>query len=104
MSDSILKQYLSHDDGLKLLKTIDSLNPSTIPNSKVSTIKDVSVAMGWGLKETWDLIDFAYRAGLVSFYGGLLSRKRVDITELGERICECATSKDIKEVLKSVEH
>lgn len=103
MSVDKIKEYLSHDKGLDLLKTIDHLNPVDIPVNKMKTIRDVSASMGMPLRETWQLIDKAYDAGLVMFCGGLLSRKRVDLTELGERFCECTTANEIKGVLNSVE-
>ncbi len=94
-----VKMYLSNDDGLKILKVIDSLNPIELPTNKLCTIKQVSEASGISLKSTWGLIDEASDCGLVVFYGGLLSRRRVDLTEAGERLCECETPNDIKEVL-----
>lgn len=103
MSVDKIKEYLSHDRGLDLLKAIDRLNPIDIPVNKMKTIKDISVYMDMPLKETWQLVDKAYGAGLVTFCGGLLSRKRVDLTEVGEKLCECTTANDIKGVLNSVE-
>lgn len=102
MSADKIREYLSHDRGLDLLKTIDNLNPMSIPVNKMKTIKDISVAMNMPLRETWQLIDKAYDADLVMFCGGVLSRKKVDLTELGEMFCECTTANDIKEVLRNV--
>lgn len=97
-----IEAFLTNDDGLNLLKAVDLLNPITIPANKIHTIKDLSVYMGLPLKETWMLVDEAYDAGLVMFCGGLLSRKKIDLTDLGEMFCECSTPEHIKEVLKNV--
>lgn len=103
MDKEKIKEFLTHDDALKLLKTIDALNPSYLPVNKLHTIKDVSVEMGLSLKETWTLINMAESCGLVIFYGGVLSRKKVDLSELAERLTECTTNKDMKEVLDGIE-
>lgn len=97
-----IKVYLSNDSGLDLLKTIDKLNPMDLPTNKLCTIKDVSVAMNKPLRETWQLINEAYNCGLVTFYNGLLSRKRVDLTDIGEMISECTTPVDIKFALAEI--
>ena len=102
MNKDAIRHFLSNDDGLKLLKTIDILNPSDLPVNKLHTIRDVSEAMCWSVRDTWKLIDEAESCGLVMFCGGLLSRKKVDLTEFGERITECATATDIKEVLDGI--
>ena len=103
MNEEAIKDFLSLDDGLKLLKTIDRLNPSDLPVNKLHTIKDVSVAMGLSLRDTWKMINEAEACGLVIFYGGLLSRKKVDLTDIGENFAECATAKDIKEVFDGLD-
>lgn len=97
-----IKAYLTNDDGLKILRTIDSLNPIELPTNKLCTIKQVSDISGIPLKETWTLINKAYDCGLVVFYGGILSRKRVDLTEIGEDLCDCTTAGDIKGVLDAL--
>lgn len=97
-----IKEFLTNDDGLVLLKTIDILNPMSLPTSKLCTIKTVSDVMGKSLKDTWHLIDDAYMCSLVVFYGGLLSRKRVDLTDLGESFCDCVTPADIGDILNGI--
>lgn len=87
---------------MRLLKTIDSLNPITLPTDKLCTIKKVSDVMNKPLKETWKLVDDGYKCGLIVFYGGLLSRKRLDLTELGEKLCECTAASDVKVVLDAI--
>ena len=97
-----IRDYLSNDDGLKILKTIDALNPIELPTNKLCTIKQVSETAGIPLKEAWALINKAYDCGLVVFYGGMLSRKRVDLTEIGEDLCDCTTAGDIGGVLNAL--
>ena len=103
MNKEKIKEFLSHDDALRLLRTIDVLNPSNLPVNKLHTIKDVSVAMNMSLKQTWEMVNAAESCGLVIFYSGLLSRKKIDLSELGERFTECATPNDIKEVFDAIE-
>ena len=98
-----IKDFLTNDDALKLLRTIDALNPPSLPTNRLCTIREVSEAMGLGLKATWEMIDAAASCDLVSFYGGILSKKRVDLTELGERVCECTTSNEIRGVLNAIQ-
>ena len=94
-----VRDYLTNDLGLNILRTIDRLNPIELPTSRLCTVKEVSEAANLPMKETWNLINQAYDAGLVTFYTGLLSRRKVDLTEIGEKLCECETAEDIKAVL-----
>lgn len=96
---SDIVDFLRKDFARDLLKTIDFLNPPHLPISRLCTIKDVSLNMPLGLKETWKLIDEACECGLVATYGGLLSNKRVDLTELGELVTECGSEDDIIRLL-----
>ena len=102
MNKDDVKLYLTNDDGLKILKVIDSLNPIDLPVNKLCTIKQVADATGISLREAWKLIDQACDCGLVTSYGGLLSRKRVDLTEFGETLCDCDTPEHIREVLNAL--
>ena len=95
-------EFLKNDHGLDLLKTIDDLNPINLPTNRLCTIKEVCNAMNMPLKEGWKFIDQAYDCGLVVYYGGVLSRKRVDLTEIGEKLCECNTAEDVKGVLNAI--
>lgn len=99
----LIKEFLSYDDGLRMLKTLDRLNPPTLAASKVSTIKDVSTAMGLGLKETWEMVELGMKADLIISYGGILSKKRVDLSELGGEFSQCNTADDIKKVMDHVD-
>ncbi len=96
-------EFFSKEKSLDMLKVIDGLNPVYLSVSKLCTIKDVSVAMGMELRDVWNMIDEGHKAGLFTYYGGVLSKRRVDITDLGEYFLECRTQKDIKEALKRVE-
>lgn len=101
-SEAQIKQFLSNDDALTLLKTVDMLNPAHISPSKCCNIKTISSVMGKGLKDTWNLVNQGLDCGLLMTYGGILSRRRVDLTDVGERFCECTTANEIKMVINDV--
>ena len=97
-----IKDFLLIDDAFNMLKVIDRLNPIALPTNRLCTIKEVSTTMGLSLKDTWDMINIAGDCGLVAFYGGVLSRKRIDLTEDGEKISRCNTPNEIREVLNGL--
>lgn len=99
-----IKEFLSDDDAMTLLKTIDMLNPANKSVNECCTIKLVSEAMAKPLKETWSLVNKGIDCEVILSYGGVLSRKKIDLTDLGELLTDCTTPNEIKEVLKNVEN
>ena len=99
-----IREFLSDDDAMTLLKTIDMLNPMSKSVNECCTIRLVSEVMAKSLRETWSLVNKGIECEVIMSYGGVLSRKRIDLTELGELLTECTTPNEIKEVLKNVEN
>ena len=95
-----LRDYLADDDVMALIKTIDMINPSHLPVEKVSTIKTVADVMGLPLKMVWKMCDRGVELGVLMYYGGVLSRKRVDLTDLGEAIMDADGTEDLRNIIR----
>ena len=95
-----LRDYLADDDVMTLIKTIDMINPSHLPVEKVSTIKTVSDVMGLPLRIVWKMCDRGVELGVLMYYGGVLSRKRVDLTDLGEAIMDAEGTEDLRNIIR----
>ena len=88
MKDRKIDDFLADDCAKLLLVTVDRLNPITLPESRLCTMKTLSETLGWDLKRTWGMCDTAVSLGLMAYRGGMLSHKRVDLTELGAKMAE----------------
>lgn len=100
MKKNELLEYLADDDVMDMIKTIDRMNPSCVPVDKVSTIKDVAHATGMPLKIVWKMCDRGVELGVLMYYGGVLSRKRVDLTDLGEAIIDADGTEDLRNIIR----
>ena len=100
MSDSALVAFLADDRAMELLKAIDKINPIELPENKLSSIKEVSDVLGWSLRDTWKLIDKGVTAKALAYHGGILSRKKVDLTDLGEDIVDAEGTEDLRNIIR----
>ena len=100
MKNNRLRSYLADDDVMRMLKVIDDLNPIELPTNKVCTIKEVAVAMDLPVKIVWEMCDQGADIGVLMYYGGLLSRKRVDLSQLGEDIVDADGTEDLREIIR----
>ena len=95
-----LRDYLADDDVMRMLKVIDDINPPQLPVSKVSTIKEVTDVMELPLKWVWKMCDRGVELGVLMYYGGILSRKRVDLTDFGEQILDADGTEDLRNIIR----
>lgn len=95
-----LRDYLADDDAMALIKAIDMINPSHLPMEKVSTIRTVADVMGLPLKTVWKMCDKGVDLGVLMYCGGMLSRKRVDLTEFGEQILDADGTEDLRNIIR----
>lgn len=95
-----LRDYLADDDVMTLIKTIDMINPSHLPAEKVSTIKVVADVMDMPLRAVWKMCDRGVELGVMIYYGGILSRKRVDLTDMGEAIVDAEGTEDLRNIIR----
>ena len=95
-----VRDFLADDRGMELLKTIDKMNPLELPENRLSSIKEVSDVLGWTLRDTWKLIDRGVAAGLLSYHGGMLSRRRVDLTDEGERVVDADGTEELRKIVR----
>lgn len=95
-----LRDYLADDDVMTLIKTIDMINPSHLPAEKVSTIKVVADVMDMPLRVVWKMCDRGVELGVMIYYGGILSRKRVDLTDMGEAIVDAEGTEDLRNIIR----
>lgn len=95
-----LRDYLADDDVMTLIKTIDMINPSHLPAEKVSTIKTVADVMDMPLRVVWKMCDRGVELGVMIYYGGILSRKRVDLTDMGEAIVDAEGTEDLRNIIR----
>lgn len=100
MKENELRDYLADDDVMVMLKTIDRLNPMDLPENKLCTIKTLAVNVGKSITEVWKMCDKGVRVGVLSYRGGVLSRKRVDLTEFGENILDADGTEDLRNIIR----
>lgn len=99
MINAELKEYLANDDVMDMLKTIDRLNPTELPVNRVCTIKKLAETMDKSITDVWKMCDAGVRVGVLMYYGGVLSRKRVDLTDLGEDIIDADGTEELRKIL-----
>ena len=95
-----LRDYLADDDVMRMLRTIDRINPSYLPSDRVSTIKEVADVMDLPLKIVWKMCDKGVELGILMYYSGMLSRKRVDLTDFGEDIVDADGTEDLRNIIR----
>ena len=100
MENKRLAEFLADDRAMTLLKTIDELNPLTLPENGLATRADVAKTLKWGLNETWELISQGVDAGVLRYHGGMLSKKRVDLTDLGEAVVDADGTEDLRKIIR----
>ena len=100
MENKRLAEFLADDRAMVLLRTIDELNPLTLPENGLSTRADVAKALGWDLNDTWELISEGVDAGALRYHGGVLSKKRVDLTDLGEAIVDADGTEALRAIIR----
>lgn len=102
MKKELIIEFLSKEHGMDLLRALGRMNPKNLSLSQLTTIISVSKMMGLEIKEVWELVELGHDAGLITYYGGLLTRRRMRLSELGEKVCSCTTPGELKGVLKDV--
>ena len=100
MENKRLAEFLADDRAMTLLKTIDGLNPLTLPENGLATRADVAKTLKWGLNETWELISQGVDAGVLRYHGGMLSKKRVDLTDLGEAVVDADGTEELRKIIR----
>ena len=98
-----MRDYLADDDVMMMLKAIDNINPSYLPVDRVSTVKEVADVLDMPLKVVWKMCDKGVELGVLMYCGGLLSRKRVDLTEFGENILDADGTEELRKIIKEAE-
>ena len=97
-----LRDFLADDRAMELLKAIDRMNPIELPPNRVSTIKEVADVLGWPLRETWKLCDKGVETGVLMYCGGMLSRKRVDLTDKGEDVVDADGTEELRTMVRGL--
>ena len=103
MTKNELRDYLADDDVMDMLKAIDRLNPEELPVSRLCTMKKVSDVTGLPLRDVWKKCDEGVRAGVLMYCGGMLSRRRVDLTMLGLEILDAEGTEELRKIIKGYE-
>ena len=98
--DNELARFLADDRAMTLLRTIDRMNPMDVPVNRLSTIREVADVLGWPVMDTWKLIDAGVRTGVLMYCGGVLSRRRVDLTEKGEDVVDTDGTEELRKIIK----
>ena len=100
MERNELRDYLADDDVMRMLKAIDNINPSYLPVDRVSTVKEVADVLDMPLKIVWKMCDKGVELGVLMYCGGILSRKRVDLTEFGENILDADGTEELRGIIR----